>query len=141
MTHKTIHPESWLPAKGYANGILTKDGILHIGGQIGWDGNKEFVSDDFIDQMRQALSNIRQIVETAGGQVEDVTRLTWFVTSKAEYLAAQKKLGPPTATSLAGIFRLCLWLWLPVLSKTAPKSKSKPLPILDERSQVIFYAA
>jgi len=93
MTHKTIHPESWLPAKGYANGILTKDGVLHIGGQIGWDGNKEFVSDDFIDQMRQALSNIRQIVEAAGGQVKDVTRLTWFVTSKAEYLAAQKEVG------------------------------------------------
>ena len=58
--------------------------VLHIGGQIGWDGNKKFASDNFIDQMRQALSNIRQIVETAGGQVENVTRLTWFVTSKAE---------------------------------------------------------
>ena len=93
MTHKTIHPENWLPAKGYANGILTKDGVLHIGGQIGWDGNKKFASDNFIDQMRQALSNIRQIVETAGGKVEDVTRLTWFVTSKAEYITAQKEVG------------------------------------------------
>ena len=93
MTHKTIHPENWLPAKGYANGILTKDGVLHIGGQIGWDGDKKFASDNFIDQTRQALSNIRQIVETAGGKVEDVTRLTWFVTSKAEYLNAQKEVG------------------------------------------------
>ena len=93
MTHKTIQPQGWLPAKGYANGILTKDGVLHIGGQIGWDGDKKFASEDFIGQMRQALYNVRQIVETAGGQVEDVARLTWFVTSKAEYIDAQKEVG------------------------------------------------
>ncbi|NRB04468.1 MAG: RidA family protein [Rhodobacteraceae bacterium] len=93
MPHKTIHPESWLPAKGYANGVLTKNGVLHIGGQIGWDANKDFVAQDFIGQMRQALSNIRDIVEAAGGTVEDVTRLTWFVTDKAEYLASQAEVG------------------------------------------------
>lgn len=93
MTHKTIHPDGWLPAKGYANGMLTRDGVLHIGGQIGWDANKVFVSADFIGQMRQALSNIRSIVEAAGGTVEDVTRLTWFVTDKAEYLAHQAEVG------------------------------------------------
>lgn len=93
MTHRTIHPEGWLPAKGYANGMLTKDGILHIGGQIGWDGNKAFVSDLFVDQMEQALRNIAAIVEAAGGTVTDVTRLTWFVTDKTEYLASQKEVG------------------------------------------------
>ena len=93
MNHQTIHPENWLPAKGYANGILTNDGVLHIGGQIGWDANKNIVSNDFIAQMRQALSNIRSIVETAGGQIEDVTRLTWFVTNKTEYLGAQEEVG------------------------------------------------
>jgi enamine deaminase RidA (YjgF/YER057c/UK114 family) len=93
MTHEVIHPEGWLPAKGYANGILTRDGTLHIGGQIGWDAEKRFVSGTFIGQMRQALANIRAIVEAAGGAVEDVTRLTWFVTDKAEYLAAQAEVG------------------------------------------------
>lgn len=93
MTHKVIHPTGWLPAKGYANGMLAKDGTLHIGGQIGWDANKEFTSKTFIGQMRQALSNIREIVEAAGGTVEDVTRLTWFVTDKAEYLTAQVEVG------------------------------------------------
>lgn len=91
--HKVIHPEGWLPAKGYANGMLAKNGTLHIGGQIGWDADKRFVSDTFIGQMRQALANIRAIVEAAGGQVEDVTRLTWFVTDKGEYLAAQEDVG------------------------------------------------
>jgi enamine deaminase RidA (YjgF/YER057c/UK114 family) len=93
MTHKTIHPEGWLPAKGYANGMLTKDGVLHIGGQIGWDETQTLVSDDFVGQMRQALRNIVAIVEAAGGQVTDVTRLTWFVTDKLEYLARQAEVG------------------------------------------------
>lgn len=93
MNHETIQPEGWLPAKGYANGVLTKDGVLHIGGQIGWDGQQNFVSDDFVAQMRQVLINIRSIVQAAGGQVEDVTRLTWFVTDKTEYLARQREVG------------------------------------------------
>lgn len=93
MSHKIIQPDGWLPAKGYANGVLTKDGTLHIGGQIGWDANKTFVSGGFIGQMKQALQNIVDIVEAAGGQASDVTRLTWFVTDKSEYLAKQAEVG------------------------------------------------
>ena len=93
MSHQTIHPSGWLPAKGYANGMLAKDGTLHIGGQIGWDANKNIVQGGFIAQMTQALRNIAAIVETAGGEISDVTRLTWFVTDKSEYLANQGEVG------------------------------------------------
>jgi enamine deaminase RidA (YjgF/YER057c/UK114 family) len=88
-----IHPEGWLPAKGYANGVLAKDGTLYIGGQIGWDANQRFVAKDFIGQMRQALQNIVEIVEAAGGTPCDVTRLTWFVTDKRTYLENQAEVG------------------------------------------------
>lgn len=93
MTHRTIHPDGWLPAKGYANGMLTRDGTLHIGGQIGWDATKRFVADDFVGQMRQALKNIVAIVEAAGGTPADIVRMTWFVTDKADYLARQAEVG------------------------------------------------
>ncbi len=93
MSHKIIQPDNWLPAKGYSNGVLAKDGTLHIGGQIGWDANKKFVTGGFIGQMKQALRNIVEIVEAAGGEVTDVTRLTWFVTDKSEYLAKQSEVG------------------------------------------------
>lgn len=93
MTHRIIHPEGWLPGKGYANGVLARDGTLHIGGQIGWDENKRFVAADFVGQMQQALRNIAAIVEAAGGQVSDVARLTWFVTDKSEYLERQAEIG------------------------------------------------
>lgn len=93
MTHKTIHPEGWAPALGYANGMLTQDGTLHIGGQIGWDKDKVFVSKEFVPQMRQALQNIADIVVAAGGKPSDVARLTWFVTDKAAYVANQRAVG------------------------------------------------
>ena len=93
MAHDIVQPEGWLPAKGYANGILCRDGTLYIGGQIGWNAQQKFESRDFIGQMRQALQNIAAIVHEAGAKVEDITRLTWYVTDKKEYLARQSEVG------------------------------------------------
>ncbi|SFE29613.1 Enamine deaminase RidA, house cleaning of reactive enamine intermediates, YjgF/YER057c/UK114 family [Sulfitobacter brevis] len=93
MAHRTIQPEGWLPAKGYANGMLSDDGHLFVGGQIGWTAEQKFEAHDFIGQMTQALRNIRAVVEAAGGTPEDITRLTWYVTDKAEYVAAQGEVG------------------------------------------------
>jgi enamine deaminase RidA (YjgF/YER057c/UK114 family) len=93
MGLKTIHPQGWAPALGYANGMLADNGTLHIGGQIGWNSQKVFESHDFIGQMAQVLQNIKEIVEAAGGQPSDIARLTWFVKSKSEYLAHQRQVG------------------------------------------------
>ena len=76
-----------------ANAILSEGLTLNIAGQIGWNENQEFIAKDFIGQMDQTLKNITAIVKEAGGQIEDLTRLTWYVTDKAEYLANQKKVG------------------------------------------------
>lgn len=93
MTARTIHPEGWAPALGYANGMLMPDGTLHVGGQIGWDKDKKFVSGGFIPQMEQALKNVVEIVRAAGGDVKDIGRLTWFVKDKEEYLSKQREVG------------------------------------------------
>ena len=88
-----VHPHGWLPAKGYANGIFTTDGHLYIGGQIGWNAQQQFESDDFILQMRQTLQNIVAVLNAAGASVEDIVRLTWYVIDKREYLARQAEVG------------------------------------------------
>lgn len=93
MAHKTIQPEGWAPARGYANGMLTPSGTLYIGGQIGWTAEQKFEAKDFIGQMEQALRNIVAVLEAAGGKIEDLTRLTWFVIDKQEYLAKQREVG------------------------------------------------
>ncbi|WP_341212365.1 RidA family protein [uncultured Limimaricola sp.] len=93
MGHEIIHPEGWAPARGYANGVMTPEGHLFVGGQIGWTADQVFESQDFIGQMEQALRNILAVVEAAGGGPEHITRLTWFVIDKREYLARQKEVG------------------------------------------------
>lgn len=93
MNNNIIQPERWAPAKGYSNGVLSSDGQLFVGGQIGWDANQKFNSSDFISQMEQALQNIMAVVTEAGGTAEDIVRLTWFVIDKREYLARQREVG------------------------------------------------
>ena len=93
MTLTVIHPDGWAPAKGYANGMLTGDGTLYVGGQIGWTANKVFETHDFIGQMEQALRNILDVVQASGGKAEDITRLTWFIVNKKEYAARQREVG------------------------------------------------
>ncbi|MEP2716110.1 RidA family protein [Pseudophaeobacter sp.] len=89
----SVHPEGWKPAKGYANGMVAEGKLLFVGGQIGWTADQTFEENGFIGQMSQALRNILEVVEAAGGKAEDITRLTWFVTDKAEYLAHQGEVG------------------------------------------------
>jgi enamine deaminase RidA (YjgF/YER057c/UK114 family) len=89
----SVHPEGWKPAKGYANGMVAEGRLLFVGGQIGWTADQMFEAQDFIGQMSQALRNILDVVEAAGGSAQDITRLTWFVTDKAEYLAHQAEVG------------------------------------------------
>ena len=93
MGNKIVQPKGWAPAKGYANGILTEGKTLYIGGQIGWNSEKIFEEKDFIGQMEQVLKNIKEIVEAAGGRVENVVRLTWFIIDKGDYMANQSAVG------------------------------------------------
>lgn len=93
MTHQIIQPDGWAKAKGYANGMMTSDGQLYVGGQIGWNADQVFETHDFIGQMEQALQNIVSVVTTSGGHVTDIVRLTWYVTDKREYVARQREVG------------------------------------------------
>lgn len=93
MGHLIIQPAGWAVAKGYANGVLTEDGTLYVGGQIGWDADQVFRTHDFIGQMEQALRNIMAVVQAAGGGADDLVRLTWYVIDKKEYLARQAEVG------------------------------------------------
>ncbi|WP_310621214.1 RidA family protein [Flexibacterium corallicola] len=93
MTNQIVEPEGWLPAKGYANGVLAHSGLLFVGGQIGWNSQQEFETHDFVEQMEQALQNIKDVLQEAGGAPEHITRLTWYVIDKREYLERQKEVG------------------------------------------------
>ena len=90
---ETVTPSGWKSAKGYANGVVAEGRMVFLGGQIGWNADQVFESDDFVAQARQALANIVSIVEAAGGRPEHLVRLTWFVTNKREYVERQGEIG------------------------------------------------
>lgn len=88
-----LHPAHWKAAVGYANGIAASGRLIFVGGQIGWNGDQVFESDDFVAQIHQALDNIVTVLGEAGAGPEHVVRLTWYVTDKREYLARLKEVG------------------------------------------------
>src|SRR5690606_18316982 len=71
---RAIEPAGWKRPKGYSNGILATGRILFVAGQVGWDENQEFQSDDFGEQWDRALANVLEVVRAAGGGPEHVAR-------------------------------------------------------------------
>ncbi len=93
MSIQTLHPEGWKPAKGYSNGMAARGRMVLTGGLVGWNADCEFETDDFVGQVEQTLKNIVAVLAEGGAGPEHLVRLTWYVTSKAEYLADLKNLG------------------------------------------------
>ena len=91
--HTILQPEGWAKPIGYANGVSAKGRTVFVGGQVGWNANCEFESDDFVDQVRQTLENIVAILAEGGAQPQHITTMTWYFTDKAEYLANLKGVG------------------------------------------------
>ena len=90
---KFLLPEGWEQPKGYSQAVMAEGKQIFISGQIGWDETSTFQTDDFAEQAGQALRNIVSILAAANAGVEHITRMTWFITDKQEYLASLKSLG------------------------------------------------
>ncbi|MBP9053240.1 MAG: RidA family protein, partial [Ilumatobacteraceae bacterium] len=73
-------------------------------GMIGWNGQQEFETDDFIEQVGQTLRNIVEVLAEAGARPEHLVRLTWYVTDRDEYVGRLKELGPVYRAALGSHF-------------------------------------
>jgi len=90
---KLLQPPGWAAPKGYANGVAARGTFVAIGGQIGWNAQQAFETDDFVAQARQALENVVAVLAQAGGRPEHLVRLTWYVVDRDEYVGALRELG------------------------------------------------
>jgi enamine deaminase RidA (YjgF/YER057c/UK114 family) len=86
-------PAGWTPPRGYANGVVAAGQTVFLAGQIGWNAQGVFDSDDLVAQVRQALENVRALLTTAGASSADIVRMTWYLTDKREYLARAREIG------------------------------------------------
>lgn len=91
--HEILQPEGWAKPLGYANGVAARGTMVFVGGQIGWNAQCQFETDDLVGQVRQTLENVVAILAEAGAGPQHLTSMTWYFTDKAEYLANLKGIG------------------------------------------------
>ena len=90
---QVLQPPDWARPKGYANGVMVRGRQIHVAGMIGWDGQGQFHSDDLVAQVRQALTNIVEVLAEADAKPEHIVRMTWYLTDKREYLDKAREIG------------------------------------------------
>ena len=90
---EVLRPEGWPRPKGYSVGVKARGEIVYVAGQIGWDVNREFQSDDLADQVRRALENIAMVLQTGGAEPDHIVRMTWYVTDMETYRLQSKEIG------------------------------------------------
>jgi len=89
-----LQPPGWAPPRGYANGVAVAAGkMVFVAGQIGWNAQCQFDSDELVAQVRQTLLNVRAVLAEGGARPAHMVRMTWYVTSRAEYLARGREIG------------------------------------------------
>ena len=91
---KTLLPEGWAAPIGYANGIEVDAGrIVFVAGQVGWDEQQKFQSEEIAPQFDQALRNIVAVLAEAGAEPQHICRMTAYCCDKPAYMAARRELG------------------------------------------------
>ena len=86
-------PPGWPRPKGYANGVKVRGQMVFVAGMIGWDADGNFPAADLAGQVRQALLNVRAVLDEAGARPEHIVRMTWYVTDKREYMREARAIG------------------------------------------------
>jgi enamine deaminase RidA (YjgF/YER057c/UK114 family) len=92
MMHQLL-PPGWKRPSGYSAGIVAEGRTVFVAGLVGWNEREELETDDFADQLRQTLVNIRAVLAEAGAEPRHIVRMTWYVTDKDEYLGARAEVG------------------------------------------------
>lgn len=90
---EVLQPAGWPRPSGYSNGVAAQGRLVFVAGQVGWHPERGFESDDFVDQVRQALANTVAVLREGGARPDHVTRLTWYITDKRAYLDNLAEIG------------------------------------------------
>ena len=80
-------PELAPPAAQYSHGVLVEGAsrTLYVAGQVPYDESGALVgAGDAALQAEQVLTNLRRVIEAAGGRMEDVAKTTTFLVDLAD---------------------------------------------------------
>ena len=119
---KVLQPPGWATPRGYVNGVTASGTQVFVAGQIGWNAQNVWVSDDLVAQVRQALLNVCAVLAEAGATPEHIVRMTWYLTDKHEYLARAREIG--------GVYRQVIG------SYSVPMSAVQVSALMEDRAKV-----
>jgi enamine deaminase RidA (YjgF/YER057c/UK114 family) len=90
---KTLQPEGWAKPVGYVNGVSARGRVIYVAGQIGWNRDSMFETDDFVGQVRQSLQNVVAVLACDDARPDHIVSMTWYFTNKRDYLDNLKGVG------------------------------------------------
>lgn len=126
---RPVLPEGWPQPRGYANGMIAEGRLLVTGGLVGWNEQGVF-ADGFLAQIGQTFANIRAVVEAGGGRVEDIVRLTWYVTDIAAYRSCLSELGP--------VYRAHFGRHFPAMAVVAVSALVEPAALVEIEAMAVI---
>ena len=90
-----IVPKSFGPPLGmYSHGMIAGGGeLVIVAGQVGLTAEGRVPGDDVVSQTKQALENVRTVIEAAGCTMRDVVRLQTFLTRADDIAGFMKARG------------------------------------------------
>jgi enamine deaminase RidA (YjgF/YER057c/UK114 family) len=89
-----LQPQGWAQPVGYANGVAARGKMIFVAGQIGWNAQCVFESDDLVAQIGQTLRNVVAVAASGGAKPEHIVSMTWFLLDRREYSSRLKEIGP-----------------------------------------------
>jgi 2-iminobutanoate/2-iminopropanoate deaminase len=95
MSKQIINPSNMAAPSGYSYAVKKRGTPVFISGQVAIDAAGGLVgAGDIAAQTEQAFQNLRTVVEASGGSMDDIVKLTIFVTdpsSRSAVVAARQR--------------------------------------------------
>ncbi|MBI2199343.1 MAG: RidA family protein [Candidatus Rokubacteria bacterium] len=90
-----VNPPTLAKAVGYSHAWEVQGGkILYLAGQVAFDKDSKVVGKgNIVAQFRQICENLRAVLQSRAGQMNDIVKLNIFVLDKADYQAHGKEIG------------------------------------------------
>lgn len=128
-----VHPAGFPPARGYSNGISAHGRTVFVAGQVGWEPDGTFASDELIPQFSRALDNVLAVVRAAGGEPGHIAQMTIYVTDMAAYRAAGRALG--------GVWRERMGRHYPAMALVAVSELVEPRAVIEIQAIAVLEEA
>jgi 2-iminobutanoate/2-iminopropanoate deaminase len=85
MESVVIASEKALPTVGPHSQAVRRGNILAIGGQVGTDPYSGILCDGLHAQLRQAMTNVQELLKEAGASFADVVMMHVFLTEESHF--------------------------------------------------------